>query len=385
VFKGRQLKKADPVPAKPLTTSQLIEAVEAVARFKARGFKTDLAHGDPGQERGAIPAAAEEIGIAAPTLWHRLREAERRLGLTTENIGDLAPINSHEDRPDPLSVLDRHTRANLEYIAKRRLKPAMFMVRPEPFAVAFMGDPHLSNAGCNLDALQRDCGLLRQTGTRAIQMGDILDNFHANPKMAAKEAHNRMSISEALSVAQWLIAESGVKWDAHVLGNHDLWIGPEGVELLKEWVRRAKSRMFDWNARLIYRWGDGANDQHVIAASHDFKGSSIYNPLHGNVRMAQDDGTADTYVAAHRHNHADAKVPNGWRQKTYQLVRVRGYKDWDSYSAGRAQFADFHGMEGRSALLVVNPLAQSHDGRQRAFMDVAEGLEYLAMLKARAA
>jgi hypothetical protein len=59
-------------------------------------------------------------------------------------------------------------------------------------------------------------------------MGDILDNFHANPKLAAKEAHNRMSISEALSVAQWLIAESGVKWDAHVLGNHDLWIGPEG-------------------------------------------------------------------------------------------------------------------------------------------------------------
>jgi hypothetical protein len=78
-------------------------------------------------------------------------------------------------------------------------------------------------------------------------------------------------------------------------------------------------------------------------------------------------------------------VPNGWRQKTYQLVRVRGYKDWDSYSAGRAQFADFHGMEGRSALLVVNPLAQSHDGRQRVFMDVAEGIEYVQMLRARAA
>ncbi len=373
------------MPAKPLTPAALIEAVEAVARYKARGFETGLPVGDSGDARSAVAAAAVDLGVEEPTFRHRIREAERRLGLTPDNIGALAEINTHDERPDPLSVLDRHTRANLEYIQKRRLKPAVFMVRPEPFAVAFMGDPHLSNAGCNLDAVRKDCELLRQTGTRAVQMGDILDNFHANANLAAKEAHNRMSISEALSVAQWLIAESGVKWDAHVLGNHDMWIGPEGVELLKEWVRRARSRMFDWNARLIYRWGDGPNDQHVIAASHDFKGSSIYNPLHGNNRMALEDGTADTYVAAHRHNHADAKVPNGWRGKTYQLVRVRGYKDWDSYSAGRAQFADFHGMEGRSAVVVINPLAQSHDGRQRAFMDVAEGIEYLAMLRARAA
>jgi hypothetical protein len=36
-------------------------------------------------------------------------------------------------------------------------------------------------------------------------------------------------------------------------------------------------------------------------------------------------------------------------------------------------------------LLVINPLAQTHDGRQRVFMDIAEGIEYCAMLKARAA
>jgi hypothetical protein len=373
------------VPQRPLTLSQLIETVEAVARFKARGFKTDLPIGGPGDERGAAGAAARELGLPEPTVRHRIREAERRLGVTPDNIGQLAEISTHDERPDPLSILDRHTQANLEYIAKRRLKPAVFMVRPEPFAVAFIGDPHLSNAGCNLDALRRDCELLRQTGTRAVQMGDILDNFHANPKLAAKEAHNRMSISEALSVAEWLIAESGVKWDAHVLGNHDLWIGPEGVQLLKEWVRRAKSRTFDWNARLIYRWGDGPDDQHIVAASHDFKGSSIYNPLHGNVRMALEDGTAHTYIAAHRHNHGDMKVPNGWRKKTYLLGRVRGYKDWDSYAAGRAQFPDFEGMEGRSALLVVNPMAQTHDGKARLFMDLAEGLEICQMLKARAA
>lgn len=375
------------MPQAPLTKEELIRAVEAVRKWEARGYAIAPGRSVTTKEgiQSAPAAAAEELGLDPMTVRHRLKEAERRLGITPENIGDYMPPDAHDDRPNPISILSRHTQVNLEYIANRRLKPAVFMVRPEPFAVAFMGDPHLSNAGCNLAALQADLELLRQTGTRAVQMGDILDNFHANAKLAAKEAHNRMSIAEALSLAQWLVAECGVKWDAHVLGNHDMWIGPEGVELLKEWVRRAKSRMFDWNARLIYRWGDGQKDQHVIAASHDFKGSSIYNPTHGNNRMALEDGTADTYVAAHRHNHAEAKVPNGWRGKTYQLVRVRGYKDFDSYSAGRAQFADFHGMEGRSAVLVINPLAQTHDGRQRVFMDVAEGVEYVQMLRSRAA
>jgi hypothetical protein len=373
------------VPQKSLTIDQLVEAVVLVARFKARGYETSLPVGGANERRSAVEAAARESGIDRGTIAYRVKEAERRLGLTPDTIAEAPQVAANDERPDPLALLDRHTAANVEYIAKRRLKPAMFMVRPEPFAVAFVGDPHLSNAGCNLAALRADMNLLRQTGTRAVQMGDILDNFHANAKLAAKEAHNRMSISEALSVAQWLIAECGVKWDAHIVGNHDAWIGPEGVELLREWVRRGRSRLFDWNARLIYRWGDGPEDQITVAASHDFKGHSQYNPTHGPAKMALWDGTADCYVAAHRHNHADAKVPNGWRGKTYQLVRVRGYKDFDSYSAGRAQFADHHGMEGRSALLVINPLAQSHDGRQRVFMDLAEGIEYTAMLKARAA
>ena len=370
------------MPQRPLTRDQAVDAVAAVARYIDRGYKLKPVVGS--NERSASSMAGEDLGLNRNTVNHRLAEAERRWGLTVDNFRDPPAPNVDEDgeRPDPIEILRRHGVANDDYIRKKRLKPVVIPVRCEPFAVAFVGDPHMASAGCNLTALQRDVGILRASGIRAVQMGDLLDNFHKVPKLAEKEAQNRMSVSEGLSLVEWLICESGVNWAAHVLGNHDLWLGAEGVHLLQEWCRRARTRLFDWNARLIFTWDGG---QHVIAASHDMKGHSQYNPTHGPGKMALWDGTADTYVAAHRHNHADAKVPNGWRGKTYQLIRIRGYKDYDSHGAGRAQFPDHEGMEGRSAILVVNPLAETHDGRQRVFMDLLEGVEYLEMLKCRAA
>ena len=368
---------------RPLTRDDALEAVIAAARYVDRGYPLKPGN-KTGKEKGAILLAAQDMGLVPSTVRHRIAEAERRWGLTVDNCREpqTPHISPDGERPDPREILRRHSAANDQYIQAKRTKPVVVPVRMEPFAVAFVGDPHMANVGCNLTALQRDMEILRASGVRAVQMGDLLDNFHKVPKLAEKEAQNRMSVAEGLSLVQWLICESGVNWAAHVLGNHDLWLGEEGVALLREWCRQARTRLFDWNARLIFTWEGG---QHVIAASHDFKGHSQFNPTHGPGKMALWDGTADTYVAAHRHNHAEAKVPNGWRGKTYQLIRVRGYKDHDSYGAGRAQFADHDGMEGRSALLVVNPIAETHDGRQRVFMDLLEGVEYLEMLKRRAA
>jgi len=372
------------MPAKRITREDCVDVLRIVALYVRRGYALDAPAGF--HETGAKAMAARSLNISPKNIRSKMQIARERYGLTIENIDQIerAGLNQNEDRPDPIAILERHTQANADYIEQRRLKPAVFMVRPEPFVVAFIGDPHLSNAGCNLQAFQDDLALLAATKTRAVQMGDLLDNFHrAGPKLAAKEAQNRMSIAEALSVSEWAIAESGVKWDAVITGNHDAWTGDEGVHLLRTWCRNAKSRLFDWNARLIYRWGPGENDFHHVAASHDFKGHSQYNPLHGPGKMALWDGSADTYVAAHRHNHAEMKMPNGWRGKSYQLVRVRGYKDFDSHSEGRAQFPSHFGMEGRSAALVINPMSETHDGRQKVFMDLGEGIEYCQMLKRR--
>lgn len=369
------------MPTPPLTRDHCLEAVRLVKQFVDRGYELNPERGR--KQAGAIRLAAEQAGVNPSTLRNRIDAAENRFGLTVENYceaPDLVP-DEYRDRPCPKEIRERAKVQTAKYITKARMKPAAFVVRPEPFGVAVMGDPHLSNKGCNMVELERDIELLRATQTRAIQVGDVLDNFWAaGPKLAGKEADNYMTRDEALSVAEWFVAESGVKWDGHILGNHDLWLGPTGVNLLAGWVANAKSRLFDWNGRFIYNWG---SDQHVLAVSHDFKGHSKYNPLHGPGNMALFDGTADTYVAGHKHNHADMKVPNGYREKTYQLVRVRGYKDRDSYSEGRPQFAPLDTMEGRSALIAINPLSETMDGRQRVFMDLAEGIEWVEFLKRR--
>ncbi|MDD9727248.1 hypothetical protein PVV74_17445 [Roseovarius sp. SK2] len=370
------------MPTPALTRQACIEAVHEVRRFMDLGYPLTPEIGT--NEVGAIRAAAESKHENHSTLRHRVKQAEVRFGITPENVLTTSGEWDNEDgeREDPLEILRRAKIATSAYIGARK-KPQVFLMKPEPFCVAFIGDPHLSNKGCDLTALHDDINLLVATGTRAVQVGDILDNFRYIGKLAGNEADNFLTTKQARSLAKWFIAESGVRWDAHVLGNHDAWQGPEGVALLESWVRQAKSRLYDWNARLIYKWGEGPNDQHVVAASHDFKGNSIYNPNHGPMRMALEDGTADTYVAGHRHNHGETKFPNGWRDKTYQTVRVRGYKARDGYSEGRPQFAPFNGMEGRSALLVVNPLSETHDGRQRVFMDLADGIEFTQMLKRR--
>ena len=371
--------------ANPKLSRELaLEAVLALKTFIDRGYTTEPA---PDSLGSAFEAASKGIGKDQGTLRNRIEKAWEYYGIRAEDLPDLddVEISEDSDRPNPFTVFGRHLEYNEGFIAKKRRKPAVLMVPPQPFAVAFIGDPHLSNKGTSLKALKDDLEILRVTRTRAVQMGDLLDNFHKVPKLAEKEAQNRMSLVEGLSLAEWLVCESGVKFDAHVLGNHDAWLGYEGVQLMGSWVHRAKSRLYDWNARLIYKWGPGQHEQHVVQASHDIKGHSQYNPTHGPGKMALWDGTADTYVAAHRHNHAEAKVPNAWRGKTYQLIRVRGYKDYDDYGEGRAQFPSHAGMEGRSALLVVNPLSETHDGRQRVFMDLGEGIEFMQMLKRRAA
>lgn len=368
------------MPTPKLTREKCLEAVQAYKLFVDRGYPAHNPAGD-NTSMGAKSAAADWLGIKRRTFSDRVDVAKKRFGMDIENVPAAVEIARDDGDPDPVEVLDRHSKANTEYISAKRKKPAAFIVPKRPFAVAFIGDPHLSNKGCNLDALRNDIAKIAASGVRAVQMGDVLDNFHATGKLAQKEAYNRMTIKEGHAVAEWLVVGSGIKWDAHVEGNHDAWMGADGIELFRSWVRAAKSRRFDWNARLIYAWGEKPDERHTIMASHDMKGHSQYNPTHGPGKMALWDGTADTYVAAHRHNHAEAKVPNGFRGRTYQLVRVRGYKDVDEYSEGRPQFAPLDSMEGRSALLVVNPLSSSHDGRQRVFMDIADGLEHLQMLR----
>jgi len=274
-------------------------------------------------------------------------------------------------------VLEQSAEANASYIqSQKRRWIRVVPVRKECFAIACIGDPHLDNKGANLARLKADLDLLAATGIRAINMGDLVDNFAHAGRLAKVQANNRVSIKEALAMARWFIRDSGVRFDAHLIGNHDAWAGLEYQTMLNQWCAEAQSRVYDWIVRLVYQWEDGSFS---ILAAHDFKGHSIHNPLHGLMRRATEDGQDDVYVAGHRHNSAEGGFENGFRGKTYRFIRVKGYKDWD----GHAHRNGFPQQEsGASCLLVVDPFA-SDVNRVRTYMDLAEGVEALNYLKSR--
>lgn len=366
------------MPTQPLSKDQLRETLIVAARYVNSDQHYFNAEDKQSGQMSAYLAIANDMRMSHNPVRRRIAEAKRRYGWEPSDFVEECGIPEEDltDLPDGLEVLRKRRKPNAEYIDKtRKSRIRVFPVRKEPFAIAFFGDPHLDNKGCNIDKLMEDVEIVKASGMRAVQMGDVLDNFHATGKLAAKQAANPMTISEGLSVARWLIRDSGVNWDAHVLGNHDKWLGPHGEHLMREWAKGTK--VFDWMGQLVYNWGDGA---FKVLAAHDFKGNSVYNPLHANFKRALQDGGSDLHVSAHKHNAAKADMPNGHRNTHYWHMRVKGYKDEDDY-AYRGGFE--LQREGHSGVAVIDPNSDTKAGLCTLFLDISEGAEYFMALKAR--
>lgn len=332
-------------------------------------------------QRSAIEAASEKLGTNHSTIWKRLKRAEELYGFTVEAAMVPEPVKvDDDDLPDGFEVINRAADLNAKEIASAHKKWRRWIrVRKEPFGIAIFGDMHADNKGTDLHRLKSDLALCAASGVRAVNIGDTLDNFHYTGKLSKVQAHNRMSEKEGLAVARWIVRDSGVKFDAHILGNHDAWAGGPYAHLFMEWARQAKhpSKFYDWIVSITYDWGDG---QYELLAAHDFKGNSIHNPLHGLFRRAKDDGTADGYAAGHRHTAADGSFENAFRGKRYSFGRVGSYKKWDGH-AHRAGFDQQ--TEGASCMFVINPLSEDLSGRCQVLPSIAEGLEYLDMKRAK--
>ena len=362
----------------PLTV--LRESAELVGSLLASGDYYMDRPEEPGQK--SVWEAAQKFGKhSASTYQRHISVGLMRFGISPLDFTKPKAPSEEEldDLPDGYEVLTRHASGNTKYIKSSRNRwRRLIPVKKEPFAVAFFGDIHAENKGTNLDALLSDMRLVAAAGVRAVNMGDILDNFHLTGKLAPKQASNRMSVKEALAAARYIVRDSDVDWIAHILGNHDAWAGDTGAALLQSWGYQNNSRFYDWICELTFAWDGG---EYKVLAAHDFPGSSVYNPLHALQKRALNDGAHDLYVAGHRHTAADAGIENAYRGKKYKFMRVRGYKDWDDYAHRKGYDQQ---VEGRTGVAVIDPHSETMDGRCRLFMDVESGLEFLAMLRARA-
>jgi UDP-2,3-diacylglucosamine pyrophosphatase LpxH len=237
----------------------------------------------------------------------------------------------------------------------------------EPIVLAFVGDPHIDDNGCNLPLLLEHVELLRQEHVYAVNIGDTTNNWTG--RLMRLYANQDTSVSTARKRAKWLMQEAGIQWLVWVMGNHDEW--ENGADILRGMNTRGVV-MEDWQARFSVEFPTGL--EVPVWAAHDFKGHSQFNKLHAAMRTARERRGAAIYVCGHKHDWAvhHEEIPD--TGETFWALRARGYKFLDSYSA-KLGFAS--SRYGATVAAVIDP--RETDNPLKAvtcFADLQQAINY---------
>jgi len=246
------------------------------------------------------------------------------------------------------------------------------MPTDEPIGLTFVGDPHIGDSGCNITLLREDCAIMATTpGVHAVNLGDTTNGWGGYlvklyaEMDASRETEHRL--------ARWFLQESGVPWLIWLMGNHDLMDGEFSTYI--KTLNAHEIPMMDWRAQFKLVFPNGKEVR--IDSSHNHKGTSIYNKLHGQKRAALWEENADVYIAGHHHNCAitQEELDDG---RWVTMARARGYK-WLDQWANTHQFRN--NRHGASILLVIDPTAYSITEFIHPFADLKTGVRYLNYLR----
>lgn len=240
-----------------------------------------------------------------------------------------------------------------------------------PYAIAWVGDPHMDDPYCDLTRLMRDAETIAKTPAMyGANGGDSINNWVG--KLERLYAEQSVTATEAWEMVEWLLKGSGINWLVWILGNHDVWnFGARYFAALN--TRRILMR--DWDARFNIVSPCGGICR--VWARHDFKGTSIWNEMHGLKRAAMQKGEADILAAFHRHTFGmqQTQLSNG---EIVMLIRAKGYKEVDHYATlnGFAQ-----GDIGHTVVTVIEPRPEGQP-IVHGFNNVQTGAAFLTSLRA---
>ena len=163
-----------------------------------------------------------------------------------------------------------------------------------------------------------------------------------------------------------------------IAGNHDMWIDRGGDPI--KWMQKARNQVHaDWSVNFKMVMPNGRELK--ISASHSFPGHSQFNPLHSNLKASLMGVQADIYCSGHKHNWALMQMPITSQNRVVNLIRARGYKQYDDYAQKLGYEPDMTDL-GESIGIVVDPKAQKHNWI-KCFADIEDGAEYLDFLRNR--
>lgn len=309
-----------------LTDDQIAEAVNAY------------------RETGSYAGAALKLGLSRSALKNRIMRAN--LDEDEKKPAVVFPVHPEDDIPVDRLVDIMTERAAKRLEADRSRREQLIHINSlEPIVLAFVGDPHVDDDGCDWPQLRADIELLRQRHVYAVNIGDTTNNWTG--RLMRLYANQETSRKTARKLARWFLTESGINWLVWVMGNHDEW--ESGADILRL-MNTTGIIMDDWSARFTILF---PNDVEVpVWAAHDFPGSSQWNRMHGLLKAAVMRGGAAVYAAGHRHTPGLHWEPLEDRGASYWALRSKGYKAIDPHAMRLG-----HGVtnEGQTTAVVINP------------------------------
>ena len=329
--------------------------------------------------------SAVEIAVAST-----IAEASRRLNIPRATVqswvhASVTPESPREpvvypafpDEDVPAEEILDHMERRFEQRQEREQAEHWFAIKEktnEAVAYSWFGDPHIGSNGCNIKLLRRDIEVIKSTpGMFAANCGDSVDNWGGS--LVRLSAENDVSRQTERRLARWFLEEAGIPWRLWLLGNHD--VMDQGLSAYLEGINAHRIPVLDWRAKFRVLFPNGCEIK--IDAAHDHKGSSIYNPLHGQKRASLWDEEADLYIAGHRHSWALAseEVASG---RVINMARARGYKYLDEFARRRNYVVQ---QCGASIVTVFDPTATSPARLVQMFADVEAGADYLTWLRSK--
>lgn len=361
----------------PLPRAEAQRIIDTIERKVKEGFAPP---GVPtGKGRGAVAAAIRELypTISGGSIHGKFRSAVKAIGREPDWNGagraDLEfPV--FPDASVPTAELIDRLAADFErrHHAERARKWYAVKVKiPGPIGIAWLGDPHVDDNGCNWPLLRRHIEIIRSTpGMFAANIGDSENNWAG--RLAHLYSQQDTSRATAKQLVEWLFSHSGVQWLLLLLGNHDVW-GGNGDALQR--IARGGAPISDWSAQFRLHFANGREAK--IWAAHDFPGHSMWNPLHGPAKAARFVGGAHLYVCGHKHNWSLFHNEDEHRGDVYWLARARGYKHLDSYADKLGFGSQAHGS---AIVSVFDPDAEGPNFLQ-CFADLEAAADYLTWLR----
>lgn len=317
--------------------------------------------GERSEKGSALKEAADRLDLNYDTLrrWYLDNKEEAQVIIREELPPD--DLGIHEI----LDFLEKRNSTKIKATAAKQWQEVRINSNT-PCVIAFVGDPHLDSPGADLALLREHIRLMNQPNVYAFCVGDLHDNWVGN--LMRLYANSDVSRETALKLIDWFMNDSGVKWLGFVRGNHDSW--GNGSELL-DLINKKNIMMEDWEIKTNLTFSSGL--EIPIWISHDFKGKSSFNKVHGLVKAARERHRAKILVAGHTHDWGYYMEEMPDTNRVYHAIRARGYKFNDEHALVNGFPETKHGA---TMCAVIDPLATDPISEITVFPDLEKAILY---------